>query len=256
MINRGVDRQSVFLADTDRVDFGRLLGLGHQRHGVEVHAYCLMTNHFHLIVHCPDGGLSEFMHDLTSTYVRHVNDRLGRDGPLFRGRFRSLTVDTDAYLLAATRYIHRNPLDIAGVNTVEQHRWSSHRTYLGFRRRPPWLKTDVVLASFGGDVDRFHDFVSNGRSVGIPHLDAADVSRLIDLLVDEVIGPEPASAVALGHSVAVLAHDVVRPARSLLDDLVPEGADAYRKALSRAQLRAAADDRVAKVIDQVVRLVT
>lgn len=254
-MNRGADRQSVFMADTDRVDFGRLIGLGHQRHGVEVHAYCLMTNHFHLIVHCPDGGLSEFMHDLTSTYVRHVNDRLGRDGPLFRGRFKSLTVDTDAYLLAATRYIHRNPLDISGIDAVEDHRWSSHRTYLGFRRRPPWLKTDVVLASFDGDVDRFHEFVSDDRFAAVTHLDAGDVSRLIDLLVDEMIGPEPASAVAVGRSVAVIAHQVLGTARPLLDGLVPESAEAYRKALSRAHLRAVADDRVAKVVDQVVRLV-
>lgn len=107
VVNRGVDHQPIFFDDSDRVDFGRLLGVGHDRFGVEVHAYCLMTNHFHLLVHCPCGGLSGFMHDVTATFTRHVNDRLGRDGSLVRGRFRSFTVDSDAYVLCVTRYIHR-----------------------------------------------------------------------------------------------------------------------------------------------------
>lgn len=118
VVNRGVDHQPIFFDDSDRVDFGRLLGVGHDRFGVEVHAYCLMTNHFHLLVHCPNGGLSDFMHDVTATFTRHVNDRLGRDGPLVRGRFRSFIVDSDAYVLCATRYIHRNPLDIADVHDI------------------------------------------------------------------------------------------------------------------------------------------
>ena len=79
--------------------------------GVATLAYCLMGNHVHLVLHAPDGALPEAMHHLTSVYSRHVNDRLARDGPLVRGRFHSIPVESDLQLLTVTRYVHRNPLD-------------------------------------------------------------------------------------------------------------------------------------------------
>jgi hypothetical protein len=100
------------------------------------------------------------MQQLGSVFTRHVNERLGRDGPLFRGRFRSIAVTDDRQLLATTRYIHRNALDIVGVTDVAGYRWSSHRTYLGLRAAPPWLRTEIVLAYFAGDPDQFARFVS------------------------------------------------------------------------------------------------
>ena len=103
VVNRGVARMATFHDDADRVEFGRLLAVGHDRFGVEVHAYCLMTNHFHLVLHCPDGGLSEYMQLLTSVHARHVNDRAGRDGPLYRGRFASRHIRDGRYLRNAVR---------------------------------------------------------------------------------------------------------------------------------------------------------
>ncbi len=160
-MNRGVDHGSVFFDDADRVEFGQRLEVIHDELGIETHAYCLLDNHYHLLVHCPDAGLSDAMQGLGSVFTRHVNDRIGRDGPLFRGRFHSRHIDTDAYLINVVRYIHRNALDISGITAVDQYRWSSHRTYLGHRATPSWMRTDFILSQFNGSQGAFHDFVSN-----------------------------------------------------------------------------------------------
>lgn len=154
VMNRGVDRQPVFFADADRVEFGYRLAAIHRDFGVETLAYCLMDNHYHLLLHTPNGGLSAAMQQLGGLFTQHTNDRVGRDGPLFRGRFHSILVTTDAYLAWVARYIHRNPLAIAGVDAPDRHRWSSYRAYLGLRRCPPFLNTQLVLSLFGEDRDR------------------------------------------------------------------------------------------------------
>ena len=159
VMNRGAARQAIFQTDRDRVEFERLLGVGHQRFGVEVHAYCLMSNHFHLLMHCPGGGLSDYMHQLGSVFTRHHNERVGRDGSLFRGRFHAIPVHTDDYRLHVARYIHRNPLDIDPSPPLDRYHWSSHRVYLGNRRRPEWMRTDVILGWFDGDPVAFDRFV-------------------------------------------------------------------------------------------------
>jgi REP element-mobilizing transposase RayT len=146
VMNRGAARQPIFLSADDGRRFEALLGFNRERHGVEIHAHCLMTNHFHLLLRCPNGGLSDFMHDLAASYARHANDRKGTDGPLFRGRFRSLVVDSDAYLAAVGRYIHRNPKDLPGDVDLVDYRWSSLQYYAGRRPPPPWLTTSVLAA--------------------------------------------------------------------------------------------------------------
>lgn len=160
-MNRGADRRNVFFDDSDRIEFGARLADIYERFGVETHAYCLMDNHYHTLFHCPDGGLSLAMQRLGSLYTRHVNDRLGRDGALFRGRFHSRVITSEAHLVAAARYIHRNPLDLPGIDQPDGYRWSSHRTYLGFREPPPWMVTSTVLGAFDGDAVAFDRFVAD-----------------------------------------------------------------------------------------------
>jgi REP element-mobilizing transposase RayT len=144
-MNRGVDHGRVFFDDSDRIEMGSRFADIHDRFGVVVLAYCLMDNHYHCVLQCPNGGLSEAMQRLGSLYTRHVNDRLGRDGPLFRGRFASRQIADGPYLLAACRYVHRNPLVIEGIDDPADYRWSSHRTYLGLRPTPPWLRQQPAL---------------------------------------------------------------------------------------------------------------
>jgi putative transposase len=151
VMNRGADGERIFLTRTDGEAFERLLGEGADLLGVEVHAYCLMPNHFHLLLHCPNRGLSKFMQRLGVKYTRRINERRGGDGPLFRSRFRSRLVDSEDYIAQAGRYIHRNPLDLAGVHDVVTYRWSSMRCYAGLAVPPPWLHTATLLAMCSGD---------------------------------------------------------------------------------------------------------
>jgi putative transposase len=159
-MNRGVDRGDIFFDDADRLEFGRLLGLIHERFGVEIHAYCLMSNHYHLLIRCPDGGLSDAMHLFASLFVRFVNDRIDRDGPLFKSRFHARPISTVSHLANSLRYIHLNPMDIPGVDDPAAYRWSSHRAYLGRRRAPVWLDLNFFLGCFGGDPTTLNAFVT------------------------------------------------------------------------------------------------
>lgn len=168
VMNRAIDHGPAFRDDSDRVEFGQRLADVFERFGVVTHAYCLMTTHFHLLLECPNGGLSEAMQRLSSMYTRHVNDRLGRDGAIFRGRFASRLIENDEYLLMACRYVHRNVLDLSGVTDVTAYRWSSHRTYLGLRATPTWMRTDEILSHWNGSTAAFDEFVRydvvDGRS--------------------------------------------------------------------------------------------
>ena len=189
VMNRGVNRGTVFFADPDRVEFGRLLEQIFERFGVQVIAYCLMSNHYHLVLYCPDGGLSDAMHLLGSVYTRHTNERIGRDGPLFRGRFHAVPVVDDDQLLCTVRYVHRNALDLPGIDSVESYRWSSHRTYLGHRAQPPFLSTAPVLNQF--DSRRAFDaFVTSETTAG-PSTWKGDVALdriapLVQIIADEI----------------------------------------------------------------------
>lgn len=158
-MNRGADHQDVFFVDDDYRKFEWLLGAATVDLGVEVHAYCLMTNHFHLLLRCPSAGLSQSLQALQFRYAQWFNHRYERDGPVFRGRFKSVVVDSDQQLLAVGRYVHRNPLAFVPTAALAAYRWSSLPVYLGRRKRPDWLSTSRLLQPFGGDADGFREFV-------------------------------------------------------------------------------------------------
>ncbi len=143
-MNRGVDRAIVYVHDRDRLSFEKLMGHLAVELGLEIHAYCLMGNHYHLLLHCPDGGLSTFMQQLSSSYTRIVNERLGRDGPLFRGRFHSVPVVSELQIAYAAAYIHRNPIDLVPEAALDAYRWSSYGVYMGRRSAPTWLTRSTI----------------------------------------------------------------------------------------------------------------
>jgi REP element-mobilizing transposase RayT len=259
VMNRGVARQATFHCDADRVEYGRLLGVGHERFGVEVYAYCLLPNHYHLLLHCPRAGLSAFMHQLGSVYTRHVNDRSGRDGPLFRGRFHSIPITDDRQLLATVRYIHRNALDVSGVTSVADYRWSSHRAYLGHRRSAPWLRTDVVLEHFSGDVGAFADFVETddaGNREGVLHIDLDVLTASVALVLDEIMGALGNTSQSVTRTVLILIADRLdgAAAQEVVESLRFATPEARAAAVRRARRRASADPALAAVVDRVLEL--
>lgn len=258
-MNRGVDHRQVFFADVDRVELGRRLAAIHADHQVTTLAYCLMDNHFHLLLHAPPGQLSAAMQHLVSVYTRHTNDRLGRDGPLFRGRFHSIPVETDAYLLTAARYIHRNPLARPDVASPRDYRWSSYRAYLGLRPPPPFLDMDPVTSLLGGPGRPVAAFTEddNGPPACAHPMLVEDVRLIVEcaIAVDDL---EHAGEEAIGAPTARTARTVM----ALLADRSPDpgirrivlaglghsSTDAAGQAIRRARRRHDADPMVRRVL--------
>jgi putative transposase len=261
VMNRGADRRMVFLDDSDRVEFGARLGDIHDRFGVETHAYCVMTTHYHLLLRCPHGGLSDAMQRLGSIYTRHHNDRIGRDGALFRGRFHSRVVASDVHLVAAARYIHRNALDLPGVDHVERYRWSSHRAYLGHRAAPPWLRTDVVLGQFGNDRAAFAGYVADSMRISGTQLpigpELADFERAAAFVMAELGLGEHGKVTALARA-ATLAFvlDLVDAEESWVETAFRfPSRNALRSAVSRVRSRLVSDPLFAAAVGRTAHLV-
>ena len=160
VMNRGIDHGAVYFDDSDRIEMGQRFADIYERFGVITHAYCLMDNHFHALVALPARALVGG--DAAAGVVVHAScERPARARrALFRGRFASRQILDDGYLLTACRYIHRNPLVLDGVRDLADYRWSSHRTYLGLRRTPSWMRTDEVLSHWNGDRAAFDRFVA------------------------------------------------------------------------------------------------
>jgi len=172
-MNRGASRKRIFSDDQDYQVFLQLLADIHERWGVEILAYCLMGNHYHLCLRTPEANLARVMRHVNGVYTQRHNRTRGRDGALFRGRYKALVVETDPYLPAVVRYIHRNPIKAKLVQFPEAYPWSSHALYLRPKAAPPWLKVKEVLAGFGRARD-FHEFVLAGNEATLEAYYAAD----------------------------------------------------------------------------------
>ncbi len=144
VFNRGADRQDVFSADSDYLLFEQLLAESVDRFATEVHAYALMSNHFHLLMHCPEGRLSESVQWICGRFGATYNRRTRREGPVFTSRFKSVAVTSDAQLSQVGRDIHRNPLAIVPPRALRSYRWSSLGALTGARDRPSWLSTGLL----------------------------------------------------------------------------------------------------------------
>ena len=135
-----------------------LIGETCQLWGLEVYAYCLMGNHYHLLVKTPTVGLSRAMRHLDGVYTQRFNRAHTRDGPIMRGRYRAILIDSEEYLLAVARYIHHNPAEARVVSNIDEYRWSSQLAYLNKRSRPEWLNTEAILSRFGGGRHGLRDY--------------------------------------------------------------------------------------------------
>jgi REP element-mobilizing transposase RayT len=150
IMNRGQSGRKIFLEDQGRQSFLDLLTDIVRLWKVEIFAYCLMDNHYHLLLSTPAGVLSRPMRHLDGIYTQRFNRLHHRDGRLFRGRYKAILVDAEEYFLSVVRYIHKNPLGAGLVSDIDRYRWSSHRGYLNKTQCPEWLDTRSVLSRFGG----------------------------------------------------------------------------------------------------------
>tara|TARA_B100002003_G_scaffold234142_1_gene247693 strand:- start:326 stop:1144 length:819 start_codon:yes stop_codon:yes gene_type:complete len=109
-----------------------------------------MKNHYHILVHTPEGNLSRFMRHVNGVYTQRFNRKHKRDGPLFRGRYKSILIQADEYLTQVVKYIHRNPLKAKMVINLKDYKWSSHKIYLKGKCFEEWIDIDSVLTLFSG----------------------------------------------------------------------------------------------------------
>ena len=148
--SRGDRREAIFDDDTDREALLQVLDRTLTRFDGCVFAYCLMDNHYHLVLHTRRANLSRIMRDVNGIYTQAYNHRHGTVGHLFQGRFKAILVDRDAYLLEVCRYVELNPVRAAMVGDPGGWPWSSYRALTGAAAVPPWLDAAAVHGSLLG----------------------------------------------------------------------------------------------------------
>ncbi len=154
VLSRGNNRCEIFRSDEDYQDFSDLLAELSDRFEIDIHAYVLMTNHYHLLLRTRKPNLSKAMQWLGTSYTRRFNLRNSQSGHLFQGRFKSIIVENDAYLMRLSCYIHRNPLRAGIVKRLADYQWSSYPYYAYKKKQPAWLKINVILSQASAAKDR------------------------------------------------------------------------------------------------------
>jgi REP element-mobilizing transposase RayT len=167
--SRGNGRQSIFLVDSDREAFLEVLSDAVRRFGWICHAYCLMTNHYHLLLETPEANLSRGMRHLNGVYTQAFNRRHARSGHVMQGRFKAILVEKESHLLELARYVVLNPVRARAARSARDWPWSSYRATAGIGEAPEFLTTDWILARFHRSRARatnlYREFVKQGRGV-------------------------------------------------------------------------------------------
>ena len=172
---RGDRREDIFEDDTDRQAFLGILARVVEQFNWLCYAWCLMDNHYHLLIQTPDANLSKGMRHLNGVFTQTSNRRHGRVGHLFQGRFKAILVDSDAYLLELARYVVLNPVRAGMVRKPQMWLWSSYRASLGLAPAEPFLAVDGLLAQFANRRAvaraRYAKFVAEGIKAPSPWRD-------------------------------------------------------------------------------------
>lgn len=159
LMERGIRRQAIYSDYTDYQTFLAILKRSLKKYSCTLHAFCLMTNHFHLLLETSDTPVGSFMKHLACTYATYYNRKYSYLGHLFEGRYCSGLVKDDSYFLQTSRYIHLNPVKAQIVSYPEDYTWSSYRTFLGLADDKITV-TNQTLSYFGKyGIQKYRDFV-------------------------------------------------------------------------------------------------
>lgn len=147
--SRGNERKAVFKSRRDREKFLEYLESATTRYHAVVHAFCLMENHYHLLLETPGGNLPQIIRHINGAYTTYFNVKRARSGHLFQGRYKAILVEKDEYAKELSRYIHLNPVRAKLVERPEAYEWSSYQFFIGANKSPRWLYRDFILGYFG-----------------------------------------------------------------------------------------------------------
>jgi len=226
VMNRGRRGETVFLDKQDYSTFVELLKEVVDMYKVRVAAYCLIPNHYHLLIQTPGGDLARCMRHLNGIYTQRFNRAHHCDGQLFRGRYKSILVDADSYLLELVRYIHRNPLEAGLVKELNKYAWSSHKGYLSNAKKWDWLHKSFILSLFGREkkeaIKTYKKFISTETSEGINRIFSK--SKFPSML-----GSESFMNKVKGKFFQAKRHDEIPQSKRLAP-----GADRIKKAICKA----------------------
>jgi len=187
VMNHGRRSEIIFSGKTDYLMFIDLLIEISEMWNAKIAAYCLMTNHYHILLQTPDANISRCMRHLNSVYTQRYNRRHGFDGQIFRGRYKSILVCNDSHLLQLVRYIHKNPVKAGMVKDMPDYEWSSYKGYLSYAKKWKWLHKDYIFSMITsknrGRMKPFIEFMHKD--------DSKEVTRLFSLKkLPSFFGPE------------------------------------------------------------------
>ncbi|MBC3833701.1 transposase [Undibacterium amnicola] len=170
--SRGNARAAIYLDDEDKQRFLALLASCIEKFNWICHAYCLMNNHYHLLIETPDANLQAGMRQLNGVYTQQLNRVYGRVGHVFQGRYKAILVDKESYLLELCRYIVLNPVRANMVEQAEQYVWSSYAATAHANQTSSWLNVDWILSQFSSRKSiaraRYRQFVLEGVGQASP----------------------------------------------------------------------------------------
>ena len=170
--SRGDRQEAIFTTDEDRRRFLGIVGNVCGRFNWAVHAYCLMDNHYHLLVETPEGNLAKGMRQLNGVYTQSFNRTHARVGHVFQGRYKAILVQKESYLLELARYVVLNPVRARLVRSAKDWPWSSYRATAGQAEGSDWLQTEWILSAFsrrkGPAIEGYRAFVAEGKNQPSP----------------------------------------------------------------------------------------
>jgi putative transposase len=185
--SRGNERKAVFKSRRDRKKFLAYLASATERYGAVIHVYCLMDNHYHLLIETPLGNLSKIMQHINGAYTMYFNTKRKRSGHLLQGRYKAILVEADEYAKELSRYIHLNPVRAGMETDPAAYEWSSCRYYTCKRKAPDWLQRDFILGYFGkrpaAAMKKYRDFI-------LAVLDRDHINPLAERLHAVILGSE------------------------------------------------------------------